>query len=167
MQNTILTHPDWSKKLIKGKVTELIFEQMFRKVGHFTVIPFGYESTQPELMQYAHKAKYPEVLDIIRSSPDFVLVSHNKEEVFLVEVKYHNIFNLDQIMEEAKKVQERWRLVRIFVATPKGFYFDSCKNILEQRQISVLKSEWIDNQTQTEYLSLLNQFIQPTSTPSN
>ncbi len=43
---------EFSKDLIKGKVAEVIFEQMFREEEKFTVIPFGYEHTMPTLAQY-------------------------------------------------------------------------------------------------------------------
>lgn len=160
MNNTPQTPFDFSKQLIKGKIAELIFEQMFRKIGNFTVIPFGYESVQPELMQYSHLAKYKQVFDNIRTAPDFALVSHDKKEVFLVEVKYRTSHNASEMKEMAEKIQERWKLVRVFVATPDGFYFDSCHNILKNEgQIAPLKAEWITDDIQMEYLSLLNQFI--------
>jgi hypothetical protein len=160
MNQTPQTDFDFSKQLIKGKITELVFEQMFRKMGNFTVIPFGYESVQPELMQHSHLAKYKEVFDNIRTAPDFALVSHDKKEVFLVEVKYRSNHSVEEIKEMAVKIQERWKLVRIFIATPTGFYFDSCNNILNNDgQVSLLKSEWVSIDIQTEYLTLLNQFI--------
>ena len=31
------------RNFIKGKIGELVFEEMFRKAGKFTVLPFGYE----------------------------------------------------------------------------------------------------------------------------
>lgn len=160
MNNKPQTPFDFSKQLIKGKITELIFEQMFRKIGNFTVIPFGYESVQPELMQYSHLAKYKQIFDNIRTAPDFALVSHDKKEVFLVEVKYRTNHNSADMKEMAHKIQERWKLVRVFVATPEGFYFDSCSNIIKNEgQISSLNADWITEETQREYLSLLNQFI--------
>ena len=60
------------KNFIKGKITELIFDQMFREAGRFTILPFGYERTLPELAQYSSEVKYRPVLDNVRSAPDFV-----------------------------------------------------------------------------------------------
>jgi len=40
---------DFSRDLIKGRIAEVIFEQMFREQGQYTVIPFGYEQTVPTL----------------------------------------------------------------------------------------------------------------------
>lgn len=160
MNQTPQTDFDFSKQLIKGKITELVFEQMFRKMGNFTVIPFGYESVQPEIMQHSHLAKYKEVFDNIRTAPDFALVSHDKKEVFLVEVKYRSNHTAEEMKEMAEKIQERWKLVRVFLATPTGFYFDSCHSVLKNEgQVSPLKAEWITEDIQAEYLTLLNQFI--------
>lgn len=160
MNNGPQSDLDFSKQLIKGKIAELIFEQMFRKAGNFTVIPFGYESVQPELMQYSHLAKYKQVFDNIRTAPDFALVSHDKKEVFLVEVKYRTNHTPEEMKEMAEKIKERWKLVRVFMATPEGFYFDSCNNILQNEgRLAALKAEWISDAMQAEYLVLLNQFI--------
>lgn len=79
--------PDFSRQLIKGKIAEVIFEQMFRETGRFTVIPFGYETVMPELMQYARGEAYRDLVDNIRNAPDFAMISHNPDEVYLVEVK--------------------------------------------------------------------------------
>ncbi|MDE2096048.1 MAG: hypothetical protein KGL39_02265 [Patescibacteria group bacterium] len=37
------------RDLLKGKIAEVIFEQMFRDCGKFTILPFGYEKTVPEV----------------------------------------------------------------------------------------------------------------------
>jgi len=42
----------FAKNLIKGKIAEIIFEQMIRDEERYTVIPFGYEHTVPTLAQY-------------------------------------------------------------------------------------------------------------------
>ena len=41
----------FTKNLVKGKIAETIFAQMFREVGDYTVIEFGYEKIIPELIQ--------------------------------------------------------------------------------------------------------------------
>jgi len=160
MVNDPQSEKNFSEQLIKGRITELVFERMFRKVGHFTVIPFGYENTLPEIVQYQHLAKYPQVFDTIKTAPDFAIVSHDRSEVFLVEVKYRSEHTDISIKELAENIQKKWKLVRLFLATPDGFFFDSCSNIIKNDgKISPLGSQWVDNNTQSEYQGLLNQFI--------
>ena len=150
---------EFANNFIKGKVAEIIFDQMFREEGKFTVIPFGYERTLPELAQYAQKANYQQVIDNIRSAPDFALVSQNRKQVFLVEVKYRSNIRMEELREVAEKIQNRWKLVWMFVCTPDGFYFDRTSKIIEQENLTPLKKEWIDKETQDKYLELVNEFI--------
>ncbi len=76
----------FSKNLIKGKIAEIIFEQMFREAGEYTIIPFGYENIMPELVNCGKSSNAKKAIKNISSSPDFALISRNKESVFLVEV---------------------------------------------------------------------------------
>ena len=151
---------DFSHKLIKGKITELIFEQMFRNMGEFTVIPFGYESTLPEIAQNSNQVEYQFVLEQIRTAPDFAIVSHNKKKVFLVEVKYFNNHTEKEIKEVAEKIHNRWKVVWLFVATPQGFYFASCSKIIKNEgKISKLGTNWVNQELQDNFLWTLKDFI--------
>jgi hypothetical protein len=80
---------------------------MFRNSNKFTVIPFGYENNYPEIAQYANMANDTQVLETIRSAPDFALVSHDKKDVYLVEVKYRNSLNAKYVKKDAEKLQNR------------------------------------------------------------
>ena len=152
---------DFSYQLIKGKIAEIIFSQMFRDAGEFTVIPFGYEQTVPELAQYVKEGMHSPVLETIRSAPDFALVSHNEQKVFLVEVKFRSHIDTHQIVEIAQKIHERWKLSWLFVASHDGFYFDSCADIIKTGISKKLSTSWIPESLQNEYLEFLNTFIQP------
>ncbi len=149
----------FTQNFIKGKVAEIIFNEMFREQGEFTVIPFGYDRTLPEFAQYASRAKYQQVIENIRSAPDFALVSHNREEVFLIEVKYRTKIDLEEIKKCAQKIQERWKFVYLFVCTPKGFYFNMTSKIIEGQSLTPLGEQWISKVLQEKYLNLLNRFI--------
>lgn len=154
------TPVEFSEQLIKGKIAELIFSQMLRNSNKFTVIPFGYENTFPEIAQYAYMANDLQVLDTIRSAPDFALVSHDKREVYLIEVKYRSSIDNNQIKEIAKKIQNRWKSVQLFIATPTGFYFGNCNDIiLSDGIIPSLDTIWVPENDQKEYTKLLNEFI--------
>ena len=150
---------DFSKQLIKGKVAEMIFEQMFRRVSGYTVIPFGYESIIPELVQYAEKEDRFGLIENIRNAPDFALVSHDPKQVPLVEVKYRSGLNMEQIKETAKRICEQWKLAWIFYATPHGFFFDSCSEVQNLDSLTPLDEKIIPIELQKEYIRLLKDFI--------
>lgn len=149
---------DFTFQLIKGKIGEIIFDQMFREAQEFTVIPFGYESTVPGIAQYARSIERTEVLDAIRNTPDFAIISHNQKQVFLVEVKYRSYLNLDEVLKTAQKIHDRWKLAWLFVATPTGFYFESCSKILDITDITPLSTTWVSDDLQKKYLEVMNKF---------
>ena len=159
MRYSTQTPIDFSKQLIKGKVAEMIFEQMFRRVSGYTVIPFGYESIIPELVQYAEKEDRFGLIENIRNAPDFALISHDPKQVLLVEVKYRSGLHMEQIKETAKRICEQWKLAWIFYATPHGFFFDSCSDIEHLTALTPLDEETIPLEIQKEYIQLLKDFI--------
>src|ERR1044072_7473302 len=97
-------HQEFVRHLIKGKVAEIIFQQMFQESGKFTILRSGYEYTLPELAQYQHLAEVKAVMDNIRNAPDFILVSQDKKEVHLVEVKYRYLLNLEDTRQTAERL---------------------------------------------------------------
>jgi len=117
--------------LIKGRIVETLFHQMFIEATNFTVIPLGYENIIPELSQYQHRVKDQTALDNLRNVPDFALISGNKEEVNLVEVKYRKNFTGKEISEIAKEICRKWDNVFLFIATNDTFYFDKCEKIVK------------------------------------
>src|SRR3989344_3250845 len=81
--------------MIKGRIAEAIVKCMFEDLG-FEVIPYGYEHTCPTLAKKDSLIK-GNVKDIIRKSPDFIVVDKNKEANF-IEVK----FSADGVFEKDK-----------------------------------------------------------------
>lgn len=150
---------DFVKHLIKGKIAEIIFEQMFRESGKFTILRSGYEYTLPELAQYQHLTEIKAVIENIRNAPDFILISQDKTQVHLVEVKYRreeNRKNLKEIVEETLKI---WNPSWLFVASPEGFFFAPCNTVLNNEgKIYSLSENWVEKSVQKEYLKLLNEF---------
>ena len=148
------------RNFIKGKTVEIIFEQMFRETDRFTIIPFGYQHTLPEIAQYAHMVKYQPVFDNIRTAPDFVIVSQDRTSLFMVEVKYRTAHTQADLVEISKKILERWDAIWLFLATQDGFYFDSCTNIIKNAgAITPLDFGWVPEDIQKQYLGLLKEFI--------
>jgi len=150
---------DFAKNFIKGKIGEVIFDQMFRDQGKFVVIPFGYDRVIPEFSYYCKDKKNKEVIDNIRTAPDFALVSYDREEVFLVEVKYRTNLDIKEIVEVAKKIQEKWKMVWVFICTPDGFYFDETSKIIKKEKLTLMGEQWVSRELQEKYLKLLKDFI--------
>jgi hypothetical protein len=152
---------EFVKDLIKGKIAEIIFEQMFRESGNFTILHAGYEYTLPELAQYQHLTEVKAVIENIKNAPDFVLISQDKKEVYLVEVKYRKNRYPDKIKEIAEKTLEIWNPSWLFIASPDGFFFEPCNTVARNNgEIGPLYDggKWVEPGVQAEYLRLLNQF---------
>ena len=151
---------DFSEQLVKGKIAEIVFEQMFTTAG-FKVIPFGYELILRELNEYKDYAGGKELLESIRKAPDFALISHEPEMALLVEVKFRARFNAKEMTEKAHAISTRWKYAWFFLATPTGFYFDACKSIVQNGDLKKLDVGLIHQGLQSKYLSILHQYIQP------
>lgn len=151
---------DYYKGLIKGKITESIFEEMFKVSEKFTVLQMGYEHTLPQLAQYQNHVQIKQVLENIRHTPDFILISENKEQVFLVEVKFRHELYSKELLNQAEEINQRWQPCFLFVATPEKFYFDSCSEIItDNGKIKELNEYWISKSDQQFFIKLLNEFI--------
>ena len=149
---------EFSRKLIKGRIAEVIFEQVIREEERYTVIPFGYEHTAPTLAQYRHISEVPKVIDNISEAPDFALISEDKTKIYLVEVKYQKSFNLDEVKKNSEKLLRRWESPWIFIATPEVFYCAPCSAVLKNGDMSKLSESWVAKERQEEYLKLLREF---------
>lgn len=153
------THQDFIKHLIKGKIAEIIFEEMFRESGKYMILRSGYEYTLPELAQYQHLTEVKAVIQNIRNAPDFVLVSEDKREVHLVEVKFRSKRYPEDLKMVAEKTLKAWNPCWLFVASPDGFFFEPCNTIFNNDgKIGQLYEKWVELPLQKTYLSLLNEF---------
>jgi hypothetical protein len=148
----------FSRKLIRGRITEVIFEQMIRDEKRYTVIPFGYEHTVPTLAQYRHLALIQKVVDNISDAPDFLLISDDKASVYLVEVKFQRTLDLKEVAKHAGGLLKRWNPSWLFIVTPEGFYCGLCKTIVDTGEIAELSPSWVSPDRQAAYLKLLNEF---------
>lgn len=144
--------------LIKGKIAEIVFEEMFHKQGQFEVIQNGYEYTNPEIAQNLQNLN-KEFFVKLRHKPDFILLSWDKKEKFLVEVKFRSIKDDKRILEIAENLRINYGPVFLFLATPEKFYFGSCMKIIENGYIDELAENWITKEKQEKYLKLLNKYI--------
>jgi hypothetical protein len=152
----------FAEDLIKGKIAEIIFAQMFRDAGKYSVIPFGYENIMPELINCKTTGIAQRVKENISTAPDFALILHDeeKEEIYLVEVKYRSRLNSEKLEELAETQNKRWHPSWIFLATPHDFYFDYCTNIINHHGEIAKLGHLINGELQEKYLALLNKFEQ-------
>lgn len=150
---------EFSKNLIKGKIAEMIFERMFAESGEFTILRSGYEYTYPELAQY-HQLKFvEEYLTKIRHNPDFILISSDRERAFIVEVKYRAHPDPREIIKMAQLIKNLQNPSFLFIASPDGFFFDSCNKILNNKgEVNRLDTTWVSKEIQDKYLKLINEF---------
>lgn len=150
---------NWSRNLIKGRIAEVVFEQMLREAGKFTVLPFGYEYTFPKVSQMKKNSKNSNVIDVIKSSPDFVVIEDETKKVSLIEVKYRKKRISSEIKKEAEKIFMLWKPAFLFIASPDGFYFDSVENIIKKEgKIDSLSFLPLTPKLQQKYLDILNDF---------
>lgn len=150
---------DFVKRIIKGRIAETIFEFMFREDGRYTVIPLGYEHTTPELAQYSNFInKNSQVLEALRLAPDFALFSREKNQVYLVEVKYREHMDTKEILAIVDKKLKTWRISFLFSITPKGFFYSSCSDIKKYGgKVTPLDTYYISTELQDKYLGILRQ----------
>lgn len=149
----------FAKHLIKGKIAEIIFELMFCEAGKYTVLHSGYEYTLPELAQYHHLAEVKAVFENIKNAPDFILISNDKTEVHLVEVKYRTDRDPKELQAIADKTLKTWNPSWLFVASPDGFFFGPCNSVSNDNgEIGPLYEKWVPMEIQKKYLALMNQF---------
>ncbi|MDD3999259.1 MAG: hypothetical protein PHR98_04145 [Candidatus Shapirobacteria bacterium] len=152
-------------QFVKGKIAELLFEMMMREDTSrtFTVIPFGYEKTTPELAQYRELIKNYDTLEVIKRSPDYILIKNDKTKVYFVEVKYRRrMSNINKrgLLESSQKVSQHWKDTWYFVATQDGFYFDSGKEVIKNNgKMMSLDEKIISPEIQKKYLAVLKEFI--------
>lgn len=154
------TSLDFSEQLIKGKIAEMIFEQMLRDSGHFTVLGFGYEKVLPELMHRQADIEAKTTMEIIRRAPDFAIINNDSHEVHLIEVKFRSHNSPANILKIAQQLHASWKPAYLFLATPHGFYFGKTAEIIKaEGHIYPLDHPQISQDLQMKYLGLLNQFI--------
>jgi Holliday junction resolvase-like predicted endonuclease len=149
---------DFQKQLIKGRIAELVFQQMISEAGKYTILPLGYERVLPGLLDYSHN----EILKPIRTAPDFVLIpkDENDENIMIVEVKYRkNGENGNRIKEVAIEQNKRWNPSYLFIATHKAFYFERCDRMIKNGTLSQLDYNLVPEKIQKKYLELLNGFL--------
>lgn len=152
------TELKFANNLVKGKIAETIFAQMFRRTKRFTVLEFGYEKVIPELVQRGINDT-DGVMKTLKTAPDFAVIDLDVKYVKLIEVKYQRRFRQDYTLADAKRMKEAWNPSFLFVATLDGFFMDSVdKIVLNEGRVAPLSFDTIPEYIQDEYLKILCKF---------
>jgi hypothetical protein len=153
------------RNLIKGKIIEVIFEQMMTHSKEFKAIPLGYEFSVPYLSlkkHDTHRKLIERISENIDNAPDFMLISQADDSAYLVDVKYRKHLDESEILEIVQDVNSRWEHAWFFLATSEGFYFQPCSEIIKSEgHITPLLDRWkhVDPQVAQKYLQILGEFV--------
>lgn len=149
---------EFARNLVKGKIAETVFAQMLRSTGEFTVLEFGYEKIIPELVGRG-KGENDEMVETLRTAPDFAVINTKTKEVHLIEVKYRKSIKNSDVLSIAKRMNESWNPSYLFLASANGFYFSEVKDLIKSKgKIGLLEHPQISKQTQDVFLKILNDF---------
>jgi hypothetical protein len=149
---------NFQEQLIKGKIAELIFQQMWAEVGNYTILPLGYERILPGLLDRHNN----DILKPIRTAPDFVLIPKDEKDdnILIVEVKFRKHPENDHGLKElATEQNKRWNPSYLFLASLENFYFGKCDEIIKDGSMHKLKEEYVPMFLQEKYLKMLNEFL--------
>lgn len=148
----------FARNLVKGKIAETIFAQMFRQTKEFTVLEFGYEKIIPELVQQGNRDGN-QLIETLRTAPDFAVINKKTRDVQLIEVKYMKTLNFRNIIKYAERMSQSWNPSYLFIATLDGFYFDEIDTIINNNgRINPLELPQIGKEIQHKYMQILIDF---------
>ncbi len=148
----------FARNLVKGKIAETVFAQMLRSTGFFTVLEFGYEKIIPELVGRG-KGGDSEMVETLRTAPDFAVINNMTKEVHLIEVKYRTRFTKQHVLDIAERMSRNWNPSYLFLASEDGFYFGEAKSLVGNGgDIKQLNHPQIPIEAQSEFLKILNDF---------
>lgn len=155
MNNIKFTH-----ELIKGKIAEIIFEQMIHNTKGYTVLEFGYEKVVHQLAKAPKSEDAKAMIEIVRKAPDYAIVNEDTHNVTLVEIKYMAKRTNGKVNAIAKEIEKSWRHAALFIATPDGFFFDQVDTIIDNNgAIKPFHHPKIQPKLVEQYLAMLNEFI--------
>lgn len=149
---------DFTRNLVKGKIAETIFAQMFRETRRYTVLEFGYEKIIPELVQGGYDPNAG-IVETLRTAPDFAVIDNDERQVKLIEVKYRSAPNNLEILKVAKRMHESWNPSWLFLCSLDGFHFDKVDRIVANNgHMDMLGIDVVPAEVQLRYLAILKDF---------
>lgn len=155
-----MASPFYLRNLIKNKSAELIVFEMFQEASKYFITPCGQENIISELssIEKAEDLK-GEVLKL-HERPQLSIQNKVSQTHYLVRVKYRDNPTPQMILAIAKEISLMWPATYLCLVTPIGFFFDSCKDILEREgDILLMDEDVISSEIQDKYLRILNDSI--------
>jgi len=105
------------------------------------------------------KGENNEMVEALRTAPDFAVINNKTKEVHLIEVKYRKSFSNSVVLSIARRMSQSWNPSYLFLATVDGFYFGEVKSIIKRKgKIDLLDHPQIPDSTQENFLKILNDF---------
>ncbi len=127
------------------------------------MLDFGYERIIPELVQRGEGGS-SEMVETLRTAPDFAVINRKTKEVHLIEVKYRKSFTNQNVLDIAESMSKNWNPSYLFLASVDGFYFGEVRTLIEnQGKIDLLEHKQIPRETQDAFLKILNDFEEGSS----
>lgn len=155
MNNISFTH-----QLIKGKIAEIIFEQMINHTKGYTILEFGYEKVVRQLANEPKTKDISETIEVVRRAPDFAVINEKTHEITLIEVKYMSEPTPARTLKTARDIKKSWKRASLFIATPAGFFYDDVDELIAKKGVATPFSHpSITAKTTAAYLDLLKKFI--------
>jgi hypothetical protein len=157
---------DFTRNLVKGRIAETIFSQMFRQSGNYTVLEFGYEKVVPQLVNLSGHGYDSDnaIIESLRVAPDFAVITQDTGQVRLIEVKYRKKLERNEVLACAKKMHVSWNPSYLFIATLDGFYFEEITQIIEKGG-DIAPFNEISSEVQGKYLKILSDFERLADSP--
>ena len=150
----------FTHNLIKGKIAEIIFEQMIHNVDGYTILEFGYEKVVRQLAHTPKTEQSKKTIEIVQRAPDFAIVNETTHDITLVEVKYMRNTSPTYVLKAARTIRLSWKKASLFIVSPDGFYFGDINKIIENKgAIEPFHHKLISQKKQQAYLNIVNEFI--------
>lgn len=73
----------------------------------YNVVPFGVEEVFREVKDFHNNGTLPALPMALKKMPDFIVVSPEKERIYMVEVKYRKCWNEETRAELAEKLKDQ------------------------------------------------------------
>ena len=150
----------FEENLIKGKIVETIFQQMFIETDKYELYSFEATVDLSSIQHLSHHKDIQNILDGSSPVPQCIIVPKGKDEVYIINTLYSESYHSNDLIDQARDSHDKWEYSWLFLATRYHFHFDSCWNIMNSNgHMDLLPYTWIPRDIQDKYKSLLHQFL--------
>jgi len=123
-----------AESIIKGRTAGLIVSLMFQE-GGYSVLRYGYEGV-PEALVQIGSLKKQKVLELLASTPHFVITDKKKGDIFLVSVKFQGDDKSGRsIAQGFTELAKFWPYSELIIVRPKEPFFFSVNHTQRETKI--------------------------------